>query len=342
MREFLRRRVFGATVVATMLVLTACGNGSGGDATTTAAGGVETTVTTSAMTETTTAMSETTTANSETTSGTEGPVITVGSFNFPESVVLAEIYAQALEANGYPVERNLNLGSRELIFPELQAGNIDLLPEYLGSAISVGFGEDAPTNVDDALAKLRDLFSADDVTVLEPAPGQDKNVFVVTGDFASSNSVSTVSDLADVGDITLGGPPECETRETCYQGLVDTYGLSNLSFESIQEGSARIAALESGEIQVALLFSTQPVITEKGFVALGGTDEIIAPESIVPVMTNEVVDAYGDDMVNLINSISEKITTDVLLDLNGRIELQAQNPDDVATAWLTENGFLNG
>lgn len=335
MREFLRRRVFGATLVATVLVLTACGNGSGGDATTTAAGGVETTATTSAMTETTSAMTET-------TSGTEGPVITVGSFNFPESVVLAEIYAQALEANGYSIERNLNLGSRELIFPELQAGNIDLLPEYLGSAISVGFGEDAPTNVDDALAKLRDLFSADDVTVLEPAPGQDKNVFVVTGDFASSNNVSTVSDLADVGDITLGGPPECETRETCFKGLVDTYGLSNLSFESIQEGSARIAALESGEIDVALLFSTQPVITEKGFVALEGTDEIIAPESVVPVMSNEVVDAYGDDMVNLINSISEKITTDVLLDLNGRIELQAQNPDDVATAWLTENGFLNG
>ncbi|MGA7228014.1 MAG: ABC transporter substrate-binding protein [Acidimicrobiia bacterium] len=314
MRTILRRRVFGATLMALVLAVAACGGGSGEDTTTTTAGN---------------------------SGPVDGPAITVASFNFPESVILAEIYAQALEANGYQVERNLNLGSRELIFPEIQSGNIDFLPEYLGSAITVGFSEDAPTNQDEAVQKLTDLFAADGVTVLEPAPGQDKNVFVVTGDFASENSVSTVSDLAGAGDITLGGPPECEDRETCYKGLVDTYGLDNLSFEAIQEGSARVAALESGEIDVSLLFSTQPVISEKGFVALEGTDEIIAPESIIPVVSNEVADAYGSDFATLINSISALITTDALLDLNGRVEVQAQNPDDVATAWLQENGFLD-
>jgi osmoprotectant transport system substrate-binding protein len=270
----------------------------------------------------------------------EGPVITVASFNFPESVILAEIYAQALEANGYTVERNLNLGSREVIFPEIEGGSIDFLPEYLGSAITVGFGEEAPTSRDEAVQTLTDLFAANSVTVLEPAPGEDKNVFVVTGDFASENGVASVSDLAGAGEITLGGPPECEDRTTCYAGLVDTYGLANLSFESIAEGAARVAALESGEIQVALLFSTQPVITEMGFVALEGTDEIIAPENVIPVVSNEIADAYGDDMVSLVNSISGLITTDVLLDLNGRVELDAENPEDVATAWLTENGLL--
>jgi osmoprotectant transport system substrate-binding protein len=315
MRTILRRRVFGATLTALVLVVAACGGGSGEDATSTTAGDA---------------------------GPVDGPAITVASFNFPESVILAEIYAQALEANGYQVERNLNLGSRELIFPEIQSGSIDFLPEYLGSAITVGFGDDAPTNQAEAVQKLTDLFAENDVTVLEPAPGQDKNVFVVTGDFASQNSVSTVSDLAGVGDITLGGPPECEDRETCYKGLVDTYGLDNLSFEAIQEGSARVAALESGEIDLSLLFSTQPVISEKGFVALEGTDEIIAPENIIPVVSNEVADAYGADFATLINSISTLITTDVLLDLNGRVEIQAQNPDDVATAWLQENGFLDG
>lgn len=315
MRTILRRRVFGATLTALVLVVAACGGGSGEDATSTTAGDA---------------------------GPVDGPAITVASFNFPESVILAEIYAQALEANGYQVERNLNLGSRELIFPEIQSGSIDFLPEYLGSAITVGFGDDAPTNQAEAVQKLTDLFAENDVTVLEPAPGQDKNVFVVTGDFASQNSVSTVSDLAGVGDITLGGPPECEDRETCYKGLVDTYGLDNLSFEAIQEGSARVAALESGEIDLSLLFSTQPVISEKGFVALEGTDEIIAPENIIPVVSNEVADAYGADFATLINSISTLITTGVLLDLNGRVEIQAQNPDDVATAWLQENGFLDG
>ena len=334
MRLSNRRRVFGAALIAGMLVLAACGGeGSGGDATTT--------LPTGDTTATTEPGSSTTAGPDTTTSGADDPVITVGSFNFPESVILAEIYGQALEAKGYPIERNLNLGSRELIFPELQSGAIDLLPEYLGSAIAVGFGEEAPTDTAAAVTALQGLFDATGVQVLEPAPGQDKNVFVVTGDFASSNGVSSISDLADVGEITLGGPPECEERETCYLGLVDTYGLSNLSFESIQEGSARIAALESGEIDITLLFSTQPVIAEKGFVALEGTDEIIAPENIVPVINGEIIDAYGSDMVDLINSISELITTDVLLDLNGRVEIQAQNPDDVATDWLTENGFLN-
>lgn len=307
MRDILRKRVFGATLMAMALLLAACGDGAGDDA-----------------------------------GSVEGPTITVASFNFPESVILAEIYAQALEAEGYDVERNLNLGSRELIFPELQSGAIDLLPEYLGSAIAVGFGEEAPTDQAEAVDVLTELFDADDVRVLEPAPGQDKNVFVVTGDFATENGLTSVSDLAGAGEITLGGPPECEERETCYLGLVETYGLDNLMFESIQEGSARVAALESGEIQVTLLFSTQPVITESGFVALEGTDEIIAPENVVPVVSGEVADAYGDDFAELINSISSEITTEVLLDLNGRVELDAQNPEDVAAEWLTENGFIDG
>jgi osmoprotectant transport system substrate-binding protein len=322
MRKLFRNRVSGATLLALMLLLAACGDGSGGDAVTTTAGGGETTTTAG--------------------EGVDGPTITVASFNFPESVILAEIYGQALEANGYSVERNLNLGSRELIFPEIQAGSIDFLPEYLGSAIAVGFGEAAPTDQDEAVQALSDLFGESGVTVLEPAPGQDKNVFVVTGEFASENGVTIVSDLADVGAITLGGPPECEQRETCYAGLVEAYGLENLSFESIQEGSARVAALDSGEIQLALLFSTQPVITQMGFVALEGTDEIIAPENIIPVVRNEVIEAFGDDFTALINSISELITTEVLLELNGRVELDAENPEDVATAWLTQNGFLDG
>jgi len=335
MRKLLRRRVFGATLLTLMLVVAACGGGSGEDATTTAEGDDATT----------TSAEVTTTTGAETTSTTsdgpdEGPAITVASFNFPESVILAEIYAQALEANGYTIERNLNLGSRELIFPEIESGAIGFLPEYLGSAIAVGFGAEAPTDQAEAVQTLSDLFAEVGVTVLEPAPGEDKNVFVVTGDFAEENDVSMVSDLAGLGDLTLGGPPECEERETCYAGLVETYGLENLAFEAIQEGAARVAALSSGGIDLALLFSTQPVITVEGFVALEGTEEIIAPENVIPVVSNEVAEAYGEDFAALVNSISELITTDVLLDLNGRVELEAQNPDDVATDWLNENGLL--
>lgn len=303
MRRIFRTRVFGATFVAIMLLTAACGGASGGGA-------------------------------------SDGPTITVASFNFPESTILAEIYAQAMEAEGYEVERQLNLGSRELIFPELEAGTIDFLPEYVGSSLVVGFGLDAPGSTSEAAAALGDAFADLDMTVLEPAPGEDKNVFVVTQAFADANGLSSVADLAGAGDIVLGGPPECENRATCYAGLVDAYGLSNLSFESIAEGSARIAALENGEIDVSLLFSTQPVITEKGFVALDDPEALIAPENIIPVISDEVVEAYGDDLVSLINSISELITTEVLLDLNGRVELENQEPAEVAAAWLAENGFV--
>lgn len=300
MRKTFRKRVIGATFVALAMVASACG--SGGDV-------------------------------------SDGSTITVGSFNFPESQILAEIYAQALEAEGYPVEKKLNLGSRELIFPSLKSGEINLLPEYLGSSLGVGFGLDSAADSASVASALEAAFEAEGVTVLEYAPGEDKNVFVVTGDFAGTNNLVTVSDLAEVADVTLAGPPECENRDTCYGGLVDTYGLSQLQFESIQEGAARIAALENGEIELGLLFSTQPVIVEKGFVSLEDDMNLIRAENIVPVVSTSIVDEYGSDLEELINSVTEKITTDMLLEVNGKVENEGMDPDVVARDWLAANGF---
>lgn len=272
----------------------------------------------------------------------DGPSITVASFNFTESEILAELYAQALEDAGYPVERQLNLGSREVIFPELTSGEIDLVPEYVGSALTVGFGAEATSDLDESLAALREQFEADGVQVLEPAPGEDKNVYAVTGAFAEENGVSTISDLADAGDITLAGPPECESRETCYLGLTDgPYELGNLAFEGIAEGAVRISSLENGDVEVATLFSTQPVIAEKGFVALEDDQGLTAVENIVPVVSDEVVEAYGDDLVALLDEVSALITTEVLLDLNGQVELEAADPADVAGQFLADNGITS-
>lgn len=270
----------------------------------------------------------------------DGPTITVASFNFTESTILAELYAQALEDAGYPVERQLNLGSREVIFPELTSGGIDLLPEYVGSALTVGFGEEATSDLDESLSALRDAFEAEGVQVLEPAPGEDKNVYVVTGEFAQANDLTTISDLGDAGDITLAGPPECESRETCYLGLTEgPYMLDNLAFEGIAEGAVRISSLENGEVEVATLFSTQPVIAERGFVALEDDQNLTAVENIVPVISDEVAEAYGDDLVATLNEVSELVTTEALLDLNGQVELDAADPADVASQFLADNGI---
>ncbi|MDX1747317.1 MAG: ABC transporter substrate-binding protein [Halobacteriales archaeon] len=275
--------------------------------------------------------------------GGDEPTITVGSFNFPESVILAEIYAQAMEDAGYPVETELNLGARELIFTDLQEGNIDFLPEYVGSSLGVGFGGEPTSDTEETRAALQEEFDEFGFEVLEPAPGQDKNVFVVTQSFADEHDLETVSDLANVDDtIVFGGPPECQERETCLLGLQDTYGLDNIEFQAIQEGSVRISSLENGDIDLSLLFSTQPVINERGFVALEDDQGMIPAENIVPVVNEEILDAYGDDLRSLINSISAEITTDTLLELNGQVELEGMDPAEVATQWLQDNGFVEG
>lgn len=271
----------------------------------------------------------------------DGPTITVASFDFSESVILAEIYAQVLEAEGFPVERKLSLGARELIFPSIERGEIDLLPEYVGSSLSVGFGLEPSTDPQEAYDQLVEAFAERAVTVLEPAPGEDKNVYVVTGEYAEEHGLEAISDLGDVpGTIAFGGPPECQDRDTCLVGLTEVYGLTNLDFRPIGEFGARVAALSAGEVQLVALFSTQPVIAQEGWVALEDDQRITPPENIVPVVRDEIVEAYGDDLVGILDRVTARITTEVLLELNGRVELDLEDPDDVAGEWLRQQGFI--
>lgn len=270
----------------------------------------------------------------------DGPTITVSSFGFTESEMLAEMYAQVLEANGYDVARSLNLGAREVLFPELESGAINLLPEYVASALQVGFGGEPTSDVDATLADLRDRFAETGVTVLTPAPGENKNVFVVTQEFADANNLTRVSDLATLDSVTFTGPPECEDRQTCYAGLVDVYGLDNVTFQSELEGSTRIENLVQGNVDMTLLFSAQPVITARGLVVLEDDLTLIAAENIVPVVSDSIIEAYGDDLVALLDAVSAVITTEALLELNGRIEIDAESPRDVARDFLTANGLI--
>lgn len=265
----------------------------------------------------------------------EGPTITVASFNFPESVLLAEIYGQSLEENGYEIERKHDLGSREVVFPAIESGEIDLIPEYIGSSLSVGFGEETlPTDSDEGHEALTEAFEEKGVTVLDYAPAEDKNVFVVTKDFADEHSLENISDLAEAGDVTFGGPPECEERDTCFKGLEEKYGLDNLNFQVMPEQSTRVSALESGDIQLALLFSTDPIIVDKGWVALTDDEKITPVENVVPVVNDEIVEAYGEDLTDVLNTVSQRITTEVLLDLNKRVQIDNEDPEDVAEDWL--------
>lgn len=271
-------------------------------------------------------------------SGTkEGPTITIGSANFSENALVAEIYAQVLESDGYPVERNLNVGNREVYAAALESGDLDLLPEYVGTMLSFLGG--TPTSDSEATADdLRDAWSAKGIAVLDPAPAQDKNGIVVRADTADELGLSKISDLAEHSDLVFGGPPECPEREFCLIGLTDVYGLSFADFKPLDVGgSLTVAALEGDEIQVALLFTSDGVIAAKGFVLLEDDKGLQPAENLTPVVRQEIVDAYGDDLVKALNDVSKELTTAELSEMNRRIGIDGEDPEQVASDWIADN-----
>jgi len=307
MRRFFRTRTVGATVLAFALIASACGDDD-------ASGDVP----------------------------ADGPTITVGSTNFSEQLIVGEIYGQAMEAAGYPVERSFNLGSREVVNPALKSGEIDLLVEYTGTLLTFEGGT-ATTDSQETWDSLAAVYSDTDLTVANYTPAQDKNGIVVTAAFAADNGVAKTSDLAAMnGTLVFGGPPECPQREFCLIGLTDAdvYGLDFAEFKPLDVGGPlTVAALEGGEIDVALLFSSDGVIAAKGFVLLEDDLNLQPADNLVPVLRREIVDAYGQALVDLLDSVSAELTTAELSELNKRFNLDAEDADVLAKGWLADHGF---
>ncbi|MDH3308402.1 MAG: ABC transporter substrate-binding protein [Acidimicrobiia bacterium] len=302
MRRTVRKRTVGA-ILALALVVAACGSGDGAG---------------------------------------DGEPITVASFGFNESVIVAEMYAQALEANGYEVERKLNLGNREVVKPALESGEIDLVPEYIGTL--AGFlGAEESADPEQTWNNAKEAFEPKGVTLLRYSPAQDSNAYVVTAETASALGLSKVSDLeAHAPDLIFGGPPECPERDLCLKGLIEVYGLNFAEFKPLDAaGAITIAALDGGEIDVALLFSTQGIIAQKGWVALEDDKGLNPAENLVPAIRTDVLDAYGDDLKDLLERVAAALTTADLTELNKRADLDQEDPAALATEWLTDNGFLD-
>lgn len=304
MRSFFRSRAAGAAL-AVALVAAACGSGDGADV-------------------------------------ADGPTITVASFNFNESTILAEIYAQILEDRGYPVDRRLNLGNREVVLPALESGEIDLVPEYIGTFLGFLGGNPTP-NSDTTWREAQALAEESGITLLEFAPGEDKNAYAVTQETAEEYGLETVSDLAPIaGELVFGGPPECPDREFCLQGLREVYGLEFAEFAPLDAGGPlTVAALKSGDIDVGLVFSSQGVIIAENFVVLDDDQGLNPAENIVPAVTTEVAEAYGDDFKNVLDEVSRQITTKELIEMNSRADIDLVDPAVVARDWLVEQGFID-
>jgi osmoprotectant transport system substrate-binding protein len=262
--------------------------------------------------------------------------VVVASFDFPESQVLGELYAQALEGNGVPVRRELLLGPRELVEPALEQDLVDLVPEYLGSALAYLGGEPDPADEQATRDRLAEAFAARGVRLLAHAPAEDKNALVVTKGTSFRHGLDRISDLAGVaGAFRFGGPPECPSRPFCLQGYEERYDLSFERFVPLDSGGPlTIAALRAQEVDVALLFSTDPHLTLDEFFELEDDRGLQPPENVVPVVRDVVLRHFGDDLRQPLDRVSAALTTDELRELNADVVLEGRSPEEAARAWL--------
>jgi osmoprotectant transport system substrate-binding protein len=268
-----------------------------------------------------------------------GAPIVVASFNFTDSQILAEIYAAALEAKGYPVTRKLNLGSRELIYPSLKSGELQFLPEYQGSAITTGFGKDPVKDAAGEHDQLAKLFEPSGISLLNYAAAEDKNTYIVKADLAKSKGLTSISDLKKLDKVVMAGPPECEKRLPCFQGFKDVYKLTNATFQTVQEAGPRVQQLNSGAVTVIPVDSVSPLVGDSQYVALKDDLTIVPTENVVPAVNKKVLDARGADFAAVVNAVSAKLTTEGMRELNKRVDSDGEVAADVAKDWLKQQGL---
>jgi osmoprotectant transport system substrate-binding protein len=269
------------------------------------------------------------------------PEVSIGSAGFPEAALVAEIYAQALEAQGFTVERNLELGERPAVRAAFDAGEINLAPDYLGGLAAFLEAEVTPDPDEthaNALAGLEPLGQ----TALDYSPGTDADGFAVRSDTAEELGLATMSDVAGVADqLVWGLATGCPENELCGPGLNEVYGIdiSTLETESLDPCSPAMAeALNSGAIDVAQVCTTQAEIASFNFVLLEDDQGLAPAQNLAPVLTQELADGGGETLSNALNAVSELLTTEELTNLNLLIAEQ-QSYEDIASQWLADNGL---
>ena len=265
--------------------------------------------------------------------------VVVASFDFPESAILGELYAQALSGAGVPVRRELLLGPRELVAPALEQGLVDVVPEYLGTALSYYGGEQPdPVTEEATRQRLAEAFAPLGVRLLEPARAEDQNSLVVTRGTAIVYELETTSDLVDVAPaLVLGGPPECPDRAFCLQGLEQVYGLRFDRFVPLDSGGPlTLAALREENVDVGVLFSTDPNLVGPEFVELTDDRSLQPAENVTPAVRAAVLERWGDELRRPLDAVSAALTTEELRQLNREVVLGGDTPRQAARNWLAQ------
>lgn len=284
------------------------------------------------------------------TSTPSGPVnrgsIVIGAFNFSESVILANMYADVLTKAGYRTTVK-KLGSREVVEPALERGNLDVVPEYLATLTEFLNNKIngpkakplASPSVPKTLAALRSLAGPRGLRVLTPSAAADENAFAVTQQFAANHHLKTLSDLAGYrGKLILGGPPECQTRPFCKPGLEQVYGIHFTGFTSLDAGGPLTkTALQRGTIQIGLVFSSDGSLPVFGLTVLADNKHLQNADVVVPV-----VRATKDQpaLATALDRLSAVLTTNDLVQLNKKVDIERQDPAAVARTFLSSKGLV--
>ncbi|MDQ1043370.1 osmoprotectant transport system substrate-binding protein [Streptomyces sp. V4I2] len=311
MRGMYRGAAFG---LITALALTACGGGDDSD-------------------------SNPLTGSSS--SGGDGKSIVVGSANFPENQLLAEIYSQALEAKGLKVTRKFDIGAREVYYDQVVKGGIGVFPEYNGALLAVAVDpKSTATSTDDINTELKQKLPSS-VEILDSAEAQDKDSVTVTAETAAKYKLKTLADLKPVaGDWTIGAGSEFKTRTQGGVGLKDVYGVEFGTFQPLDAGAQAtlLKLLKDDKVQAANIYTTDPAIVEDKLVVLEDPKNLFSSQNVTPLVYKSAV---NDTAKGALNGVSAKLTTEDLLDMMKKLVNDKEDASDVAKDWLTTAGLAS-
>jgi glycine betaine/choline ABC-type transport system substrate-binding protein len=273
-----------------------------------------------------------------------GKQLTVGSKNFTEQFILGEIYAQALQAAGYDVKKDLNLGSEQIALKALKGGDVDAYPEYTSTALTSFFDvqpQDIPKDAQQAVEDSQAKFEQEGLVAYDPTPFTSANAVGMLKKKADELGVKTVSDLEGKSqDLTLYGSPECRQRLDCLVGLQQDYGLRFRKFTPVDIG-LRYDVLDKGQADLSIIFTTDAQLsTRDDVVTLEDDKQVFPPGNVTFVASKQAADEAGPDLQKTVELVQQGLSERVMQELNARVDVDREEPRAVARAYLRESGYI--
>ena len=271
----------------------------------------------------------------------DAPTITIGTKNFTEQFILGELYAQALEAQGFEVDLKSDIGSSEIVDRALTAGSLDMYPEYTGVLLSEIAGErEKPRTAKETYEAAKAFQEKRGFTLLEMTPFSDSNALAVTPEFVREHDLRAIADLDDVpGGVTIAAPPEFRTRFEGLVGLRDLYDLDGVEVKPYKIGE-QYEALDKGEVDAALVFTTDGRLVEKRYTLLRDPRNLFAFQNVAPVIKARLAERHPE-LVESINAVSAQLTTEAMREMNLAVQ-RGEEPAEVAERFLGENAPAAG